>query len=140
MGANVAITYSSRPAGGEKNAAELESKYGVKSKAYKANVRDYAAVEQLVKDVIADFGKIDVFIANAGKTADSGILDSSVEAWNEVVDTDLTGVYNCARAAGLHFRERQTGSFIITASMSGLIANFPQEQVSVDQWSSAAVA
>jgi sorbose reductase len=130
MGADVAITYSSRPQGGEKNAKELADKYGIKSKAYKCNVSDYPNVEQLIKDVIADFGKVDVFIANAGRTANAGILDSSVEDWNEVINTDLNGVFNCARAVGYHFKERKTGSFVITASMSGHIANFPQEQVS----------
>lgn len=130
MGADVAITYSSRVEGGIRNAKELEEKYGVKSKAYKCNVGDYANVEQLVKDVIKDFGRIDVFIANAGKTADSGILDASVEAWNEVIQTDLNGTFHCAKAVGHHFRERKTGSLIITASMSGHIANFPQEQTS----------
>jgi len=130
MGADVAITYSSRPQGGEKNAKDLAEKYGVKSKAYKCNVGDYANVEQLIKDVIADFGKVDVFIANAGKTASNGVLDAPVSEWKEVIDTDLTGVYNCARAVGYHFKERKTGSFIITASMSGHIANFPQEQTS----------
>jgi sorbose reductase len=129
MGADVAITYSSRKEGGEKNSKELEEKYGVKSKPYKCNVGDYAQVEKLVADVIKDFGKVDVFIANAGRTADSGILDGTVEAWNEVITTDLNGTFNCARAVGLHFRERGTGSLIITASMSGHIANFPQEQV-----------
>lgn len=130
MGADVAITYSSRAEGGIKNAKELEDKHGVKAKAYKCNVGDYSDVEKLVNDVIKDFGRIDVFIANAGRTADSGILDASVEAWNEVINTDLNGTFNCARAVGLHFRERKTGSLIITASMSGLIANFPQEQTS----------
>lgn len=130
FGADVAITYSSRPAGGEKNAKELQDKYGVKSKAYKCNVTDYASVEELVKKVIADFGKIDVLIANAGRTANAGILDSSVDDWKEVIDTDLTGVFNCARAVGFHFKERKAGSLIITASMSGHIANFPQEQTS----------
>lgn len=130
MGADVAITYSSRASGGERNAQELSDKYGVKSKAYKCNVGDYANVEKLVNDVVSDFGKVDVFIANAGRTADNGILDASVEAWNEVIDTDLTGTFNCARAIGLHFRERKTGSLIITASMSGHIANYPQEQTS----------
>ncbi|TID20880.1 NADP-dependent mannitol dehydrogenase [Venturia nashicola] len=130
MGADVAITYSSRKEGGEKNSKELEEKYGVKSKPYKCNVGNYAEVEKLVADVIKDFGKVDVFIANAGRTADSGILDGTVEAWNEVIETDLTGTFNCARAVGLHFRERKTGSLIITASMSGHIANFPQEQTS----------
>lgn len=130
MGADVAITYSSRPQGGEQNAKELSEKHGIKSKAYKCNVGDYADVEKLMKDVIQDFGKVDVFIANAGRTADAGVLDAPVEKWNEVIQTDLTGVYHCARACGLHFRERKTGSFIITASMSGHIANYPQEQTS----------
>jgi sorbose reductase len=60
--------------------------------------------------VIKEFGKVDAFIANAGRTADSGILDGSVEAWNEVIQTDLNGTFHCA--------------------MSGHIANFPQEQTS----------
>ena len=130
MGADVAITYSSRAEGGIKNAKEMEEKYGVKAKAYKCNVGDYADVEKLVADVIKDFGRIDVFIANAGRTAEAGVLDSTVEQWNEVIKTDLTGTFNCARAVGLHFRERHTGSLVITASMSGHIVNYPQEQTS----------
>lgn len=129
FGADVAITYSSRKEGGERNSKELSEKYGIKSKPYKCNVGNYAEVEQLIKDVVADFGKIDVLIANAGRTANSGILDGSVQDWEEVVKTDLSGTFNCARAVGLHFRERGTGSLIITASMSGHIANYPQEQV-----------
>jgi sorbose reductase len=134
MGADVAITYSSRAPGGEANSAELREKYGVKSKAYKCNVAEYADVEKLVNAVIADFGKIDVFIANAGRTAHGGVLEESVEDWKEVLDTDLTGVYCCAKAVGGHFKERKNGSFIITASMSGHIANYPQEQVCVSGW------
>lgn len=130
MGADVAITYSSRPEGGEKNAKELQEKFGVKSKAYKCQVGDYKNVQQLVDDVIKDFGKIDVFIANAGKTADNGILDATVEQWEEVIRTDLNGTFYCAKAVGHHFKERKTGSLVITASMSGHIANFPQEQTS----------
>lgn len=130
MGADVAITYASRPAGGEKNAKEMAEKYGVKCIPYKCNVGDFADVEKLVADVIKDFGKIDVFIANAGRTADSGILEASVEKWNEVIQTDLNGTFHCAKAVGPHFKERGTGSLILTASMSGHIANFPQEQTS----------
>ncbi|KAF2021143.1 mannitol dehydrogenase [Aaosphaeria arxii CBS 175.79] len=130
FGADLAITYNSRSTGADKNAKELSEKYGVKVKAYKCVISDYANCEKLVADVIADFGKVDVLIANAGKTADNGILDATVEQWNEVLDVDLTGTFNCARAVGLHFRERKTGSLVITASMSGHIANFPQEQTS----------
>jgi len=130
MGANVAVTYSSRPDGGEKNAKDLSSTYGIKSRAYKCNVADYDNVAKLVADVIKDFGQIDVFIANAGATANAGVLDGSVDDWNHVIQIDLNGTFNCAKAVGQHFKDRKTGSFIITASMSGHIANFPQEQTS----------
>jgi len=130
MGADVVVTYSSRAEGGERNAKELSDKYGVKSKAYKCNIGDYNDVKTFVDTVIKEFGKIDVFIANAGATADSGILDGSVEAWNHVIQVDLNGTFHCAKAVGHHFKERGTGSLIITASMSGHIANFPQEQTS----------
>lgn len=130
MGADLAITYSSRPEGGEKNAKELAENYNIKCKAYKCDVGNYDNVAKLISDVIAEFGKIDAFVANAGRTADSGILDGSVEAWNEVIQTDLNGTFHCAKAVGHHFKERGTGSFVITASMSGHIANYPQEQTS----------
>ena len=130
MGADVAITYASRPQGGEKNAKDLAATYGVKAKAYKCDVGDWESVQALVRTIIAEFGKIDAFIANAGRTADGGILGSSVDDWNHVVLTDLNGTFHCAKAVGAHFKERGTGSFIITASMSGHIANFPQEQTS----------
>lgn len=130
FGADVAITYASRPAGGLKNAEELAKTYGVKAKAYKCDVGDWEDVQKLIQNVITDFGKIDGLIANAGKTANHGVLDGSVQEWEEVVHTDLTGVLHCAKAVGHHFKERGTGSLVITASMSGHIANFPQEQTS----------
>jgi NAD(P)-dependent dehydrogenase (short-subunit alcohol dehydrogenase family) len=130
MGADLAITYSSRPEGGEKNAKELAAEYGVKVKAYKCDVGSWESVDNFVKEVIKDFGKIDAFIANAGKTADAGVLDGSVQNWEEVIQTDLNGTFHCAKAVGAHFKQRGTGSFVITSSMSGHIANFPQEQTS----------
>lgn len=63
MGANIAITYASRPAGAEKNVEELKSTYGIEAKAYKLNVSDYEDVERFVNQVVADFGKVDAFIA-----------------------------------------------------------------------------
>jgi len=130
MGADLAITYSSRPEGGEKNAKELSEKYGVKVKAYKCDVGSWDNVSSFVDTVIKDFGHIDAFIANAGRTASSGILDGSVSDWEEVIQTDLNGTFHCAKAVGAHFKSRGTGSFVITASMSGHVANFPQEQTS----------
>ncbi|KAI0448202.1 mannitol dehydrogenase [Xylaria telfairii] len=131
LGADVAITYSSRKEGAEKNIEELIREYGVKAKAYRCNVGDFASVEQLIKDVLNDFGgRIDGFVANAGATANHGVLDGSIEEWNKVIHTDLTGTAYCAKAVGPVFKKQGHGSFVITASMSGHVANFPQEQTS----------
>lgn len=130
FGADVAITYSSRKEGADKNVEELTKTYGVKAKAYKCNVSDYQSCQQLVAEVIKDFGKIDAFVANAGATADAGVLDGSKEDWDHVINIDLNGTAYCAKAVGAHFKERGTGSLVITASMSGHIANYPQEQTS----------
>lgn len=59
MGADVAITYGGRKEGGEKNAQEIAKEYGVKAKAYQLDVTKYESAEKLVKDVIAEFGKVD---------------------------------------------------------------------------------
>ncbi|RDA95569.1 hypothetical protein CP533_1235 [Ophiocordyceps camponoti-saundersi (nom. inval.)] len=107
MGADVAITYSSRKEGAEKNVEELTKDYGVKAKAYKCNVGDFADVERFVNEVLKDFGKVDAFIANAGATANSGVVDGSPQDW-----------------------DKGHGSFVVTASISGHIANYPQEQTS----------
>jgi sorbose reductase len=130
MGADVVITYSSRKEGALKNLEELTSEYGVKAKAYQLNTADYDNVERFVKEVIADFGKIDAFIANAGATANSGVIDGTAAEWDHVIQVDLSGTAYCAKAVGAHFKERGSGSFVVTASMSGHIANFPQEQTS----------
>lgn len=153
MGADVAITYSSRKEGAEKNVAELEKDYGVKVRCYKLQIDNFSECEKLVRDVIKDFGKIDAFIAkyvylalptlsclsrftdffalhSAGATANGGVLEDSKEEWDRVLQTDLSGTAYCAKAVGPHFKERGRGSFVITASMSGHIANYPQEQTS----------
>ncbi|KAM0463335.1 hypothetical protein ACHAPV_001882 [Trichoderma viride] len=130
MGADLAITYSSRKEGAEKNAAELTKAYGIKVKVYQVNQSDYKDVEKFVNQVVSDFGKIDAFIANAGATANSGVVDGSSSDWDHVIQVDLSGTAYCAKAVGAHFKKQGHGSLVITASMSGHVANYPQEQTS----------
>lgn len=127
-GADVAIWYNSRPA--DEKAKYLEETYGVRAKAYKANVSDYKDVEATINQIEQDFGRLDVFVANAGVPWTEGtcIDVDGIESWNKVIDLDLSGVYYCAKAAGRIFKKNGKGSFIITASMSGHIVNVPQLQ------------
>lgn len=129
-GADVAIWYNSRDP--SEKVKHLESSYGIKAKAYKVAIDNYDAVESAIKQQISDFGKIDIFVANAGVIWEGGsnILDEEDnKCWDKVMKVNVDGVYYCAKAVGRHFRERGTGNFIITGSMSGHIINVPDTMI-----------
>lgn len=128
LGATIAITYLTRREGAVANAKAIQDTYGVRAEAFQCDIRDWESVSKMVSEVIATFGRIDGFIANAGRATDTSVLDGSVEDWMEVIQADLTGTFHCAKAVGPHFKAQGSGSLVITASMSGHIANFPQEQ------------
>lgn len=90
---------------------------------------DIVQVEATTQAVVADFGRLDVMIANAGIPSKAGGLDDRLEDWHRVVDIDFSGAYYCARVAGEIFRKQGSGNMIFTASMSGHAANVPQQQV-----------
>lgn len=112
----------------EKLAASIAQAFGVKVRAYKVDVCQYEAVEKAVDQVVQDFGRLDVMVANAGVPTKAGGLDDKVEDWDRVRAVDFDGAYYCLRAAGLVFRRQGHGVGIATASMSGHAANVPQEQ------------
>lgn len=124
MGADVAIWYNSRdPA---QKVKYLTEKYGVNVKAYKVPVTDKQAVDDAIEQQIQDFGKIDVFVANAGVIAEAPLADQTEPDWDKLVDVNVKGALFCAQAVGRHFKERGSGSLIFTASMSAYIVNVPQ--------------
>lgn len=97
-------------------------------KTYKVAVENYKEVEAAVTQVVSDFGRLDVMIANAGIPSKAGGLDDKLEAWRKVRAVDFDGAYYCARAAGYVFKKQGYGNCIFTASMSGHAVNVPQEQ------------
>ena len=86
-----------------------------------ADVRDLAALEALVERATAEFGRIDIACANAGIATTSGlpVYQTSAQSWRQVLDIDLTGVFNTIRAVGPGMVERRYGRIIATASMMG---------------------
>lgn len=72
----------------------------------------------------------DHLLPSAGATANSGVVDGSSSDWDHVIQVDLSGTAYCAKAVGAHFKKQGHGSLVITASMSGHVANYPQEQTS----------
>lgn len=81
-GADVALWYNSNDAAVAK-AKQLAEQYNVKSKAYKVEVSDHQAVEKAMGDVVGDFGKLDVFVANAGMAISKAVTEQTVEEYKK---------------------------------------------------------
>jgi SDR family mycofactocin-dependent oxidoreductase len=86
----------------------------------RADVREQAAVDGAVERGLAEFGQIDILIANAGIWTRAPFWELSDEQWEETIGVNLSGVWRCAKAVAPHMIERQTGSIVITSSANGL--------------------
>src|ERR1700749_3988292 len=84
-----------------------------------ADVRDPAAVGQVADAAIAAFGQIDILVANAGIVSMGRLWELSDEAWQEMIGTNLTGVFNAMRAVVPHMRERRYGRIVAISSLGG---------------------
>jgi len=112
-GYEVAATY----AGNDAKAAAFTEATGIKT--YKWNVADYEASKAGIAQVEADLGPIDVVVANAGITRDAMFHRMTPEQWKEVVDTNLTGVFNTVHPVWPGMRERKFGRVIVISSING---------------------
>ena len=112
-GYEVAATY----AGNDEKAAAFTAETGIKT--YKWNVADYEASKAGIAQVEADLGPIDTVVANAGITRDGMFHRMTPEMWKEVIDTNLTGVFNTIHPIWPGMRERQFGRVIVISSING---------------------
>lgn len=119
-GFDVAATY----AGNDEKAAAFTADTGIKT--YKWNVADYDASKEGIAKVEADLGPIDVVVANAGITRDAPFHRMTPEQWKEVVDTNLTGVFNTVHPVWPGMRERKFGRVIVISSINGQKGQFAQ--------------
>jgi SDR family mycofactocin-dependent oxidoreductase len=90
--------------------------------ATQADVRDYAAVKAALDDGVAQLGRLDIVSANAGILSFGTVADLEDEAWQDVLDVNLTGVWHAAKAAIPHLRAAGGGSIILTSSAAALRA------------------
>jgi len=88
--------------------------------AFKTDVRDYSTVKEMIDAAIARWGRVDVLVNNAGTGIGGLILKLKEDAWDEVIDTNLKGVFNCTKAvSGLMLKQR-AGHIINIGSIVGL--------------------
>ena len=119
-GYEVAATY----AGNDEKAKKFTDETGIKT--YKWNVADYDSSKNGIAQVEADLGPIDVVVANAGITRDAPFHKMTPEQWQEVIDTNLTGVFNTVHPLWPGMRERGFGRIIVISSINGQKGQFGQ--------------
>jgi glucose 1-dehydrogenase len=125
-GADVAIADMNR-AGADETLDELRHFEG-RELALEANVTSKADCERIVQETVAQLGKLDIFVANAGIGRFAPFLDYSEEDWNAVIGTNLTGVFlSCQAAAKQMVAQGHGGRIITTASLAAVRpgANMP---------------
>ncbi len=132
QGANVAFTYLSSVEKGQALVAELEA-YGIKAKGYRSDASDYASAEQLIVDVVADFGTLDILVNNAGITRDTLLMRMSEEQWDEVMRVNLKSVFNLTKAATKPMMRAKSGSIINMTSVVGIMGNAGQANYSASK-------
>ncbi|MGB2225807.1 MAG: 3-oxoacyl-[acyl-carrier-protein] reductase [Polaribacter sp.] len=124
-GANVAFTYNSSVQAAQELVSELES-FGVKAKGFQSNAADFDAAQELAKNVLADFGTIDVLVNNAGITKDNLLMRISEEDFDKVIEVNLKSVFNVTKAVIRPMMKQRGGSIINMSSVVGLKGNAGQ--------------
>jgi len=120
QGCTVAATY----AGNDEAAAKFTEETGIKT--YKWNVSSYEESQAGIAKVEADLGPIDIVVANAGITRDAPFHKMTPQQWQEVIDTNLTGVFNTVHPIWPGMRERKFGRVIVISSINGQKGQFAQ--------------
>ncbi|KAJ9652198.1 hypothetical protein H2198_008542 [Neophaeococcomyces mojaviensis] len=126
-GANVALWFNSNKAAIDR-AEELSKAHNIKAKAYQVEVSQPEKVQAAVADVISDFGRMDVMVANAGMAISKPILETSIEEYRRQMEVNVDGVVYCAKYAGEVFKKQGRGNLIITSSISAHVVNVPVNQ------------
>lgn len=132
QGADVAFTYLSSVEKGEALEKELAVD-GVKVKGYRSDASDFKAAEELIGSVIADFGKIDVLINNAGITRDNLLMRMTEEHWDDVIKVNLKSIFNLTKAITRPMLKARSGSIINMTSVVGLTGNAGQVNYSASK-------
>jgi len=125
-GCNIAFTYASSVEKAMAFEQELTSLYGVKVKGYQSDAANFNQSMALAETVIADFGKIDCLINNAGITRDTLMLRMTEEQWDDVINTNLKSAFNLTKAFLKHFLGNRAGSIINMTAVVGVMGNAGQ--------------
>lgn len=123
-GAHVAIWDINEVAG--KALATTWAAQGASCKFYRVDTANLEAVTEMAEAVAQDFGQIDILVNNAGITRDASMKKMTSPQWQQVIDVNLTGVFNCTKAVSPFMLERGYGRILNASSIVGIYGNFGQ--------------
>lgn len=112
----------------QQSAKELRQ-LNVDSLAIKTDVSQAREVHQMVSEVVDEWGRVDILLNDAGICRNAPAEEMSEEDWDDVIDTNLKGVFLCCREVGERMVKRKEGVIINVSSMSAIIVNYPQPQI-----------
>lgn len=118
-GADCAFTYTRDRVAAESLTEEVH-RIGRRALPIQLDVRDFEGAKTLIDEVKKEFGKLDILVNNAGITKDKSLMMMSQEDWSEVIDTNLTGVFNTTRACIITFLKQKSGNIVNISSVSGI--------------------
>ncbi|KGR87576.1 3-oxoacyl-[acyl-carrier-protein] reductase [Lysinibacillus odysseyi] len=122
QGANIVVNFSGSEAKAAEVVKEIEA-LGPKAVAIQANVADSTAVESLMKQALEAFGTIDILVNNAGITRDNLLMRMKEQEWDDVIDTNLKGVFLCTKAVTRQMMKQRAGRIINISSIVGVAGN-----------------
>jgi 3-oxoacyl-[acyl-carrier protein] reductase len=125
QGANVAFTFNASVDAAKELEKELES-FGVKAKGYQSNAAIFDAAQELVAEVLNDFGSLEILINNAGITKDNLLMRISEEDFDKVIEVNLKSVFNLTKAVIRPMMKQRQGSIINMSSVVGVKGNAGQ--------------
>lgn len=120
-GYDIAVNYNSNDAKAKEVVDEITS-LGRKAVAYKADTADLTAVKQMFRDVVKEFGKLDVLVNNAGVVDDAYLLMIREDSLTRSLDINIKGYFHCAQQAALKMLSKRSGKIINISSVSSVLA------------------
>lgn len=125
LGANIVVNYSGNETAAQEVVAEIHA-LGTEAVALKANVGSYEQADNLIKETINAMGRIDILVNNAGITRDNLIMRMKEEEFDQVIETNLKGVFNCLKAVTRPMMKQRYGRIINISSVVGVLGNAGQ--------------
>lgn len=124
-GAVVIVNYNGSQSSALETVREIEEQ-AQKAELYQCNVADFKAVGEMIENIIKKYGKLDIVVNNAGITKDNLLMRMTEEEFDQVLDINLKGAFNCMKHVSRQMLKQKSGRIINISSVSGVLGNAGQ--------------